>query len=67
MTLYKAHYGSWKNGNSVHYIEGTYSRKEIFEKAQEAADMTGEIVTVISEKGSVNGIICNCFKVNPNR
>lgn len=67
MTWYTAFYGSYREKDGFHHIEGTFSRKEIFEKAQATANETGKIVTVSAERGSVNGIIHNFFKVNPDR
>ena len=56
MTWYKAFYGSWNAPGGVkhiyfgdNYVNGTYKRKEAFEKAQAVADETGEIVTVLWE------------------
>ena len=63
---YTAHCGSYSNPEKMKRVPGTFSRKEIFERAQQLADETGEIVTVTSKRGTVNGLIHNTYKVNPN-
>ncbi len=56
MIWYKAHYGSWNDAHGVKsinfaptgkYCFGTFSRKEAFCKAQETANETGKVVTVM--------------------
>lgn len=61
MAWYTAYYGDWCNGNSVHHIKGTYSRKEIFERARETARATGETVTVKVDFG----MRLEFYEVNP--
>lgn len=52
MTWYTAHYGNWKNGNTVHYIEGTFDRKDMMARAQATADEVQQTVTVSAERGT---------------
>ena len=59
MIWYTGHYGSWNDprgverldfspkGEEYKHITGTYSRKEVFAKAQEVANETGKVVTVM--------------------
>lgn len=64
-TWYTAHYGNWQNGNVVTRIGGSYSRKEMFRKAQEVANETGEVVTIAAETGSVSGLRHTFYHVAP--
>lgn len=52
MTWYTAHYGSYRNGDMVHHIDGTFDRKKMFDKAKKIANETGRAVTVIAERGT---------------
>ena len=76
MTRYSAHYGSWAEPGGVHRIEfgdslgirylfHTNSRREAFEKAQEVANMTGKIVTVMIETPTGSGLRGDSKKVAP--
>ena len=76
MTRYSAHYGSWAEPGGVDRIEfgehlgikylfHTESRREAFEKAQEVANMTGKIVTVIIETPTGCGLRGDYKKVAP--
>ena len=51
MTYYTAVTGSWKDG-SVRLIAESYSRKYIFNKAQNRANQSGRMVTVRIERGN---------------
>ena len=51
MTWYKAFYGTWKNGDSVRQIPGTFNRNAIFEEAQKTANETQREVTISAENG----------------
>lgn len=51
MTWYTAHYGSYRKGDTMHYIDGTYNRKQMFDKAQKIANNTGRTVYIKAEKG----------------
>lgn len=60
-TWYTAHYGSYKKGETVHRISGTFNRKEMFETARKIADATGKTVTIIAEKG----MSLKCYDIDP--
>ena len=64
-TWYTAHFGSWNTPEGVRRIGGTFSRKEIFSKAQEAANEYNAVVSVIGETGSPRGLITKVYKVTP--
>lgn len=76
MTRYSAHYGSWAEPGGVHRIEfgeslgirylfHTNSRREAFEKAQEVANMTGKVVTVMMDTPTGSGLRGDFKKVSP--
>ena len=66
MTWYTGLYGSWTKGDCrVHYLEGTYNRKEMFARAQEVANEKNEVVTILAETGSVSGLRTKIYKVTP--
>lgn len=46
MYWYTAWYGSWNDKGGVRYLDGTYDRKDIFNRAQKIANETGKVVTV---------------------
>lgn len=50
-TWYRAFYGSWRNDDEVHYIDGTFDKKQMFDKAQEIANEVKRTVCVQAEKG----------------
>lgn len=66
-TWYTAHYGNWRQGNVVTRIGCSLSRKEIFAKAQQAANETGETVTIDAQTGGPNGLRHRFFKVEPQQ
>ena len=66
-TWYTAHYGNWRQGNVVTRIGCSLSRKEIFSKAQQAANETGEIVTIDAQTGGSGGLRHRFFKVGPQQ
>lgn len=51
MTWYTAYYGSYRNGDTMHHIDGTFNRKQIFDKARKIASDTGRTVCIKAEKG----------------
>lgn len=51
MTWYTAHYGEWTDNDRIHYLKGTFSRKEMLQKAQETANKLNVTVTICSERG----------------
>lgn len=51
MTWYTAHYGSYRKGDTIHHIDGTFSRKQMFAEAQKIANDIGRAVCIIAEKG----------------
>ena len=65
MTWYTGCYGSWRKGDCVIRLDGTYNRKQMFEKAQSAANEVGREVTVIAETGSVQGLRMKTYKFKP--
>ena len=62
MTWYTGIAGSWSKPESIHRIEGTFSREEIVERAQNVANELNQTVTVKAEKGMRMWF----FEVNPN-
>lgn len=60
MTWYTGIYGSWKDG-TVHYLEATFNRKEIFKTAQNIANEIGMTVTIQSTRGT----LLKFFEVRP--
>lgn len=52
MTWYTALYGRWTDEGGVKRIDGTYSRKEMFKRAQTVADEKNVVVTIYADKGS---------------
>ena len=76
---YTAHYGSWRDphgvcrvefnkpGEEYKHITGTYNRKEAFCKAQETANETGKVVTVMKERPCSCGTYLDSEKVYPMR
>ena len=75
MTYYSAHYGSWKENDSVKSISfgkggcgpffSTTSRKEAFEKAQAVADEVQREVTICAEWPTGRGLASNFYKIQP--
>lgn len=73
MTYYSAYYGSWNEPEGVHRVEfgeklgiknlyHTESRKEAFDKAQEVANSTGKVVTVIMDTPKPGSGLHGSFK-----
>ena len=58
---YKAWYGNWKNDNVIRHLEGSYSRKDIFDRAQKTANETGQTVTIEAKRGTYSAF----YKVDP--
>lgn len=65
MTWYTGFYGSWRKGDFVTHLEGTYDRKKAFANAQETANAVGREVTVIAETGSVAGLKSKFYNFYP--
>lgn len=64
-TWYTGTCGSWRKPESMERLAGTYSRKDIFARAQELANKRNEVVTVHEETGGVNGLRYKFYKVAP--
>lgn len=65
MTWYTGHYGSWANGGTVSYIDGTYNKEEMLAEAQRIANEKNVVVTVHTEKPNGHGLSVDNFKVYP--
>lgn len=65
MAWYEAWYGSWTESCGVRKLDGSYKRKEIFEKAQRFANETGKTVTIRKEVGSPDGLHLDFYTVIP--
>lgn len=61
MTWYTGITGNWSRPEGVRRIEGSFSRKEIVERAQKVANELNQTVTIIAEKGMKTWH----FEVNP--
>lgn len=61
MTWYNAVYGKWTDPDGVHRIDGTFSFKEIKEKAQQIADEKSVTVTILA----TNGMHLKTYKIEP--
>lgn len=73
MTYYSEHYGSWNEPGGVQrvefgeklgikYLYHTESRKEAFERAQEVANSTGKVVTVMMDTPKAGEGLRGSFK-----
>lgn len=67
MTWYRAHYGTYRDGDTVKHIPGTIDRKEMFKTAQRTANETGRTVTIIAETPGACGLNMTIYKVSPTR
>ncbi len=77
MTRYSAYYGSWAKGNmtrvefgeeiGIKYLTTTTDRKVAYKKAQEAANRSGEAVTMIIEKPSSRGLETRTEEILPEK
>ena len=65
MKWYTCYYGNWNQPHGVQYVDESHNRKEIFAKAQETANKTGEVVTVSAEQGSYRGLEHEFYKFKP--
>jgi len=66
MTWYKGYYGSWNEPCGVVSIGGSYSRAEFFAKAQEVANQTGRVVTILADRPAPGrGLVGTTYRINP--
>ena len=78
MTYYSAYYGNWNAPGGVKHVDfgdkygikylyKTTNYHEAFDKAQEIATKTGEVVTILKDRVSVGGYVGTSEKVYPIR
>lgn len=65
MRWYRAWYGSWNDPEGVRHLEPTFDKRDIFKRAQEAANRTGKVVTVECEYDYHRGIDCDFWRISP--
>ena len=75
MSYYSAFYGRWSDNTMTHiefgldigikYLYKTDDRKAAYKAAQDAANKSGEVVTMIIEKPTGSGLAMSTDKIYP--